>query len=259
MTDEIKEAAAVAPAGTPSGTTIVATPSGHKHMTLDDIMKGCTEGIGLDADGIRLCRINTELHQGLKEMETYDKAVTFYGSARFKEGDEYYEKARKLGYRVSKELGYTVVTGGGPGIMEGGNRGAFEAGGKSVGLAIKLPHEQKDNPYITDDVPFYYFFTRKAALSFSSEVFIFFPGGFGTMDEFFEQITLIQTGKLKPIPIILYGLDFWTPFVELWKTQLAGKYKTISEEDLKLFTVTEDDELVLKIVKEAALRGDNRI
>lgn len=261
MTDEIKEeakeATAVAPAGTPTGAVLVENKSGHKHMTLDEIRKGCIEEIGIEKDGVRLCRINSELHQGIKEMANYEKAVTFYGSARFKEGHEYYEKSRQLGFRISKELGYTIVTGGGPGIMEGGNRGAFEAGGKSVGLAIKLPHEQKDNPYITDDVPFYYFFTRKAALSFSSEVFIFFPGGFGTMDEFFEQLTLVQTGKLKPLPLILYGVDFWTPFVKLWKEQLCDKYKTINEDDLNLFIVTEDHDLILDIVKKAPLRTDN--
>ncbi|MBP7805032.1 MAG: TIGR00730 family Rossman fold protein [Candidatus Pacebacteria bacterium] len=259
MTDEIKEVAqdaiAVAPEETPNKVAIV----GHKHLTLDEIKKGCVEGVGVDEDGVRLCRINSELHQGITEMEAYDKAVTFYGSARFKEGDEYYEKARKLGYRISKELGYTVVTGGGPGIMEGGNRGAFEAGGKSVGLAIALPHEQKSNPYITDDVPFHYFFTRKAALAYSSEVFIFFPGGFGTMDEFFEQLTLVQTGKLKPIPLVLYGSDFWQPFVDLWRAQMVEKYHTVTEQEMALFIVTDDDNLVLDIVKKAPMRTENRI
>lgn len=232
-------------------------PIGHRHLTPDEIKKGCIEVQGTNADGVRICRINEELAQGMVEMEAYDKAVTFYGSARFSEGDEFYDKARNLASRISKELGFTIVTGGGPGIMEAGNRGAFEAGGKSIGLSIKLPMEQKDNAYITDDVPFYFFFTRKVALSFSSEVFVFFPGGFGTLDEFFEILTLVQTGKLKPIPIVLYGTEFWKPFEEVFKTTLLGKFKTISEEELSLFTVTDDDDLVLDIVKKAKPRTEN--
>ncbi len=235
------------------------TSGEHRHLTPDEIKKGCVEVAGEDHTGVRICRINEELEQGMTEMEAYDKAVTFYGSARFKEGDEFYDKARVLGGRIAKELGFTVVTGGGPGIMEGGNRGAFEAGGKSVGLTIKLPMEQHDNPYLTDTVPFYFFFARKVALSYSSEVFIFFPGGFGTMDEFFEQLTLVQTGKLKPVPMILYGSDFWNPFVALWKTVLLEKYKTISSEDFNLFTVTDDDNQVLEIIKGAKSREDNRL
>ena len=232
----------------------------HRHLTPDEIKKGCIE-IGTSEDGIRLCRVEEELEQGMHEMEAYEKAVTFYGSARFKPGDEFYEKARKLAYRISKELGFAIVTGGGPGIMEGGNRGAFEAGGKSVGAAIQLPMEQHDNPYLTDSIPFYFFFARRVALSFSSEVFIYFPGGFGTMDELFEVITLLQTHKLKPVPIILYGSEFWKPLMEGFaRPILLNKYKTISEEDFNLFTITDDDEKVLEIIKNAKPREeDNRL
>ena len=232
-------------------------PGPHHHMTPDEIKRGCLEEQGTNANGVRICRINQELSQGMHDMEAYDKAVTFYGSARFKEGDEFYDKARHLGNRISKELGYAIVTGGGPGIMEGGNRGAFEAGGKSIGLTIKLPMEQKDNPYLTDEVPFFYFFTRKVALSFSSEVFVFFPGGFGTMDEFFEQLTLVQTGKVKPIPMVLYGSEFWKPLEKFFQEIMVDKFKTVSPAEMKLFTITDNDDEVIEIIKNAKSRKEN--
>ncbi len=234
-------------------------PAQHHHLTPEDIKKGCIEVPGADEKSVRICRINEELEQGMTEMEAYDKSVTFYGSARFSEGDEFYEKARHLAYRISKELGFTVVTGGGPGIMEGGNRGAYEAGGKSVGVSIRLPMEQKDNPYLTDDIPFYFFFARKLALSFSSEVFIFFPGGYGTLDEFFEVLTLVQTGKLKPVPIVLYGSDFWRPIYNVFKDTLLAKYNTIGVHDLNLFMITDRDDAVIEIIKHARSRKDNHL
>ncbi len=235
------------------------TPPGHRHLTLDEIKKGCVEVEGATPDTVRLCRIDEELKQGITEMEGYTKSVTFYGSARFTEGSEFYDRARNLAHRISRELGYAVVTGGGPGIMEAGNRGAYEAGGKSVGLSIKLPMEQKNNPYVTDEVPFYFFFARKVSLSYSSEVFVFFPGGFGTFDECFEALTLVQTGKLKKVPIVLYGTEFWGPFVELIRKLMLEKYKTISPEDMDLFTVTDDDEKVLDIVRAAMVNGNNQV
>ena len=231
----------------------------HRHLTPDEIKKGCVE-IGTSEDGIRLCRVEKELEQGMQEMEVYNKAVTFYGSARLKPGEEWYEKTRTLAHRISSELGFAVVTGGGPGIMEAANRGAFEAGGKSVGSTIQLPMEQKDNPYLTDSIPFYFFFARRTVMSFSSEVFIYCPGGFGTFDELFEIITLLQTKKLKPIPVILFGVDFWKPLMEGYvRPVLLEKYKTISAEDFNLFTITDDNDLILKIIKEAQPRAeDNR-
>lgn len=238
---------------------VTVRPIGHRHLTIEEIKNGCVEVAGEDQNSVRICRMDEELKQGISEMQAYDKAVTIYGSARFTEGDEYYEKARRLAERITKDLGYTIVTGGGPGVMEGANRGAYEAGGKSVGLSIKLPMEQQDNKYVTDAVPFYFFFARKVALSFSSEVFIFFPGGFGTMDEMFEVLTLVQTGKLKPIPIIFYGSKFWTPLVEFFRSTMLETYKTISASEMELFTVTDDDELVLKMIKEAKDRTGNHL
>jgi uncharacterized protein (TIGR00730 family) len=256
MTDEtLKEV--VVPTGDAPAVTV--KPIGHRHLTLDEIKNGCVKVGGEDANNVRICRIDEELKQGISEMEAYEKAVTFYGSARFKEGDEFYDRARHLGGRIAKELGYAIVTGGGPGIMEAGNRGAFEAGGKSVGLSIKLPMEQHNNPYVTDEVPFYFFFARKVSLSFSSEAFVCFPGGFGTFDEGFEVITLIQTGKLKPIPVILYGSEFWRPFVDTIQKIMVEKYKTVTAEEMNLFTVTDDDDLVMKIIKEAKDRTGNHL
>ncbi len=226
----------------------------HHHQTPDEIKALCKNIDGTTPDGIRICRINEELQQGIKEMEQYTNSVTFYGSARFNEGDEYYEKARALAERISKELGLTIVTGGGPGIMEAGNRGAYEAGGKSVGLTIKLPMEQRNNPYITDEIPFNFFFARKMSLSFSSEVFIFFPGGFGTLDECFEQLTLLQTKKLSGIPVILYGSDFWNPLENIFKTILFEKFHTINAEDISIFTITDSDDEVMEIIKNAKPR-----
>ena len=150
-----------------------------------------------------------------------------------------------------------MVTGGGPGIMEAGNRGAFEAGGKSVGASIRLPMEQHDNAYTTDSIPFYFFFARKVALSYSSEVLVYFPGGFGTLDELFEVITLLQTGKLQPIPVILYGSAFWNPLMAFARTVMLEQYKTISEIDFNIFTITDDDNEVIRIINEAKPRGDN--
>jgi uncharacterized protein (TIGR00730 family) len=241
-----------------ANTTVTTEPlAPHRHLTPEEIKQGCVEIGGSDETGVRICRINEELHQGLTEMEAYDKSVTFYGSARFVEGDPYYDRARKLGYRISKELGYTITTGGGPGIMEGGNRGAYEAGGKSVGLSIKLPMEQTDNPYTTDLIPFYFFFARKVTLSFSASVFIYFPGGFGTLDEFFEVVTLIQTKKLLPVPIVLYGSDYWGPIKDLMQKLLLDKFKTIDAEDLNLFTITDSDDEVLDIIRNSKPRTGN--
>jgi uncharacterized protein (TIGR00730 family) len=230
---------------------------GARHLTPEEIKKGCIEIAGGDEMGTRICRINEELEQGMTEMEKYSRSVTFYGSARFTENDPYYTKARTLGYRISKELGFTVTTGGGPGIMEAGNRGAYEAGGKSLGLSIRLPNEQVDNPYTTDRIPFYFFFARKVTLSFSAQVFVFFPGGFGTLDEFFEAVTLVQTHKISGVPIVLYGSDFWNPIKDMMQAVLLEKFKTIDPQDLNLFTITDNDDEVLEIIKNSKPRNHN--
>jgi len=154
--------------------------------------------------------ITDEFEAGLKAMATYPKSITMFGSARLPEDNVYYQKARNIASKICQE-GYAVVTGGGPGIMEAGNRGTNETCGSAVGFNIELPFEQVINPYVTHGVNFHYFFTRKVSLSFSAEVYMYFPGGFGTMDELFEILTLIQTQKVDKSPVILVGKDFWEP------------------------------------------------
>ncbi len=197
-------------------------------------------------DAWRLFRIIGDFVDGFDIMPKYLPAVTIFGSARVKEGDKYYEDARKLAYKLAKE-GFTVVTGGGPGIMEAGNRGAFEAGGNSIGLNIALPREQIPNKYAKVQLNFHYFFSRKVMLIKYATAYVLFPGGYGTLDELTEVLVLIQTQKLKPFPIFLYGSSFWNGLVEWLKEQvLQNGY--IDREDLKLFKVMDDlDEIVTEI------------
>ena len=170
-----------------------------------------------EASQKRIALITKEFTNGFEFIKNYPRSVTFFGSARTKSGELYYEKAKELANRIVKELHYSVITGGGPGIMEAANKGAYEAGGNSLGLTISLPHEQLTNSYLTDREDFHYFFSRKVCLSFSAEAYIFFPGGFGTLDEFLEILTLIQTNKIPKAPIILIGESHWTPLEEFFK------------------------------------------
>lgn len=163
--------------------------------------------------------------------------VTVFGSARFPEGHEYYELARKVGAALAK-IGFTVMTGGGPGIMEAANRGAKEAGGMSVGCNIRLPKEQDPNPYMDKQITLDHFFVRKVLMLKYSYAFIVMPGGFGTMDELFETITLIQTKKIQNFPIVLMGTSYWKDLIELMEEML--RVSTIGEEDMKLILVTDD-------------------
>ncbi|CAN5904135.1 TIGR00730 family Rossman fold protein [soil metagenome] len=192
----------------------------------------------LAVDSWRLFRIMGEFVQGFEDMSGVGKAVTIFGSARFKADHPYYEKAEKLARELA-EAGYAVLTGGGPGIMEAGNKGAYEAGGRSFGLNIDLPHEQDPNPYQTDEIKFRYFFTRKVMLVKYSTAFVVFPGGFGTLDETFEALTLIQTKKIKPFPVYLIGVDYWQGLVD-WLKSTPEVLGTISPEDLDLFKVMDD-------------------
>lgn len=195
----------------------------------------------------RTSRIASEFERGLKFIQRYEKSVTIYGSARFKPNNVHYKDARALAARFARE-GYAIVTGGGPGIMEASNRGAREAGGASIGLNIELPFEQIINPYVTDSMSFYYFFSRKTTMSFASEAYIYYPGGFGTLDELFEILTLMQTGKIRKIPIFLVGSDFWAPLEEFIENVIMRDHGAIDKKDLKLYTVTDDHELILKTV-----------
>ena len=211
------------------------------------------EEIAKEATNKRASRIAVEFDQGFKFIKKFKRSVTFYGSARFKSNNPHYIQARTLGQRLAKE-GFAVVTGGGPGIMEAGNRGAKEVGGQSVGLNIRLPHEQIINKFVTESMNFFYFFSRKTALSFAAEAYVFFPGGFGTLDEFFELITLIQTKKIGKAPVILFGKDYWEPLNEFIKTVVLEQHGAIDKKDLGLYVITDDYEEVVRIAKKAPVR-----
>jgi len=194
-------------------------------------------------------KIAVEFIKGFRAFHFLGPGVTFFGSARFEAGHPYYELARKTAEAFSK-VGFVIITGGGPGIMEAANRGAFENGFPTVGANIKLPMEQKPNPFLDKFVTFRYFFVRKVILVKYSMAFIVLPGGYGTMDEFFEALTLIQTGKLYKFPVILMGKDYWASCIEwLENTMLANG--AISKEDLSFFFVTDDPEQAVKKVTEA--------
>lgn len=201
----------------------------------------------------RLATIDNEFRHTFKFLRNYPHSVSFFGSARFTEDNPYYKQARALAQRVVKETGYTVITGGGGGIMEAANRGAYEAGGKSVGMNIILPHEQKLNEYLTAHVRFYYFFIRKVALSFSTEIYIFFPGGFGTLDEFFEIVTLLQTKKIPPAPVICVGKEYWGHVLSD-AVAMRDTFKTISPGDEKIFQIVDDEDEIIDIIKKTPAR-----
>ena len=201
----------------------------------------------------RATRIATEFDLGLKFLRKYPKSVTIYGSARFDHENPHYKHARALGQRLAK-LGYAVITGGGPGIMEAANRGAKESGGDSIGLNIELPREQFLNSYTTDSLSFYYFFSRKTALSFSAEAYVYYPGGFGTLDEFFEIITLIQTKKIREVPIILVGSDYWKPLEKFIIEECIVRHAAVSKYDTDLYTITDDHDEIINIIKSAMVR-----
>jgi len=204
---------------------------------------------------VKLKMIQDEFHNGIDTVRKFNPSVTFYGSTKLTEGHPYYEKVRNLSFRISKELGYAVLSGGGPGIMEASNRGAFEAGGKSVGLTIKLPNEQFTNPYVTDEIPFNFFFTRQSSMSYSTEVCVFCPGGFGTLNELFEVLTLQQTNKIGRIPVILFGSEFWDPIEKVIKEVLVEKYKTVTEKDIEIYTIIDDEDKILDIIKNSKIRN----
>jgi uncharacterized protein (TIGR00730 family) len=179
-----------------------------------------------------------EFIRGFRALHFVGPSVTVFGSARFKEGHRYYESARLIGRRIAEDLGMTVMTGGGPGIMEAANRGAKEAGGHSVGCNIVLPHEQSENPWLDKFVTIRYFFVRKVLLVKYSYAFVILPGGFGTMDEFFETLTLVQTRKIHHFPIVIMGMDYYKPLQEY--LGFMAEQGTISPEDMKLLLFTDD-------------------
>jgi uncharacterized protein (TIGR00730 family) len=199
----------------------------------------------------RVLRIMSEFVDGFEFLSKLQRTVTFFGSARLREGDFYYELARELARRLAKE-NFTIVTGGGPGIMEAGNRGATEAEGLSVGLNIELPLEQEFNPYVKQGMGFHYFFSRKFMLDYSALAYVYFPGGYGTLDELFTVLTLIQTGKAdRDVPVILMGSEYWKPLTEWMKTALVDQFHTIDADDLDIWHLTDDIDEALKIIRDA--------
>lgn len=198
----------------------------------------------------RVARIDREFLEAFEFISGFPRSVSFFGSSRFHENNEHCIQARRLAGRIVKELGYTVLTGGSAGIMEAANRGAFEVGGESVGLNIRLPKEQSGNKYTTASIDFSYFFVRKVALSYAAEAYLFFPGGFGTLDEFFEIITLIQTHKIRRAPIFLVGKDYWEPLDRFIRENMYALHQAIGKHDLALYTVTNnEDEIIAEIRK----------
>jgi uncharacterized protein (TIGR00730 family) len=214
-------------------------------LTLDELHETAQERVHLIAE---------EFTEGFAFLQKYPKSVTFFGGARFKETDPEYKQARSLAGKIAKELNYSVFTGGGPGIMEAANRGAFENEGQSLGMAIELVEVQTKNKYLTDNLDFYYFFSRKVCMSFSAEAYIFFPGGYGTLDEFFEIVTLVQTGKIQKMPIILFGKKYWNNVDAFLKSQLL-EIGAIDPEDVNLYTITEDEDEAMNIIKNAPVRN----
>lgn len=204
--------------------------------------------IVLQAAMIRLGNIDEELQAGYNVVRKYHKTVTVFGSARTPEGEPYYEAARNLTAKLAKH-DYAVITGGGHGIMEAANRGAFEAGGDSIGFNITLPHEQKLNPYTTESLSFSYFSPRKIAMTLYADAYVYFPGGFGTLDEMMEILTLIQTGKTAKAPVILYGESFWKPLDQFVRNSMLEKERLISAGDELLYTITDDLDEIVRIVR----------
>ncbi|MGE4318061.1 MAG: TIGR00730 family Rossman fold protein [Deferribacterales bacterium] len=199
-------------------------------------------------DTWRIFKILAEFVEGFEKLSGIEPAVTVFGSARVKEDDDRYKLAMTIGKKLAAE-GITVLTGGGPGIMEAANRGAFDQGGRSIGLNIKLPFEQKANPYITKSVTFDYFFVRKVMLVKYASAFVILPGGFGTMDELFESITLIQTGKIIPFPTILVDSAYWGGLVGWIKERMLDE-GFISKADLNYLQVVDTADEVLTVVRQ---------
>jgi uncharacterized protein (TIGR00730 family) len=199
----------------------------------------------------RVWRIAAEFIRGFRALHFVGPCVTVFGSARFKEDDPYYQLAREVGKGIAR-IGMTTMTGGGPGIMEAANRGAKEAGGTSIGCNIILPHEQKPNPYLDRFVEFRYFFVRKVMLLKYSFAFVVLPGGFGTLDELTEALTLIQTKKIDNFPVVLMGADFWRPMMDFFEVRLLAR-GTISPEDLRLLYITDSVEDAIRHISICSL------
>ncbi len=197
-----------------------------------------------------LQRIFHEFKDGFNFIKKYPRSVTIFGSARFAINSPYCIAAEKLAHRISKELHYAIVTGGGPGIMQAANKGAFDAHGTSIGLSIHLPHEQHSNPYIHNELYFSDFFSRKTILAFAAEAYVFFPGGFGTLDELFGILTLVQTGKIPRVPIFLMGVDYWSKLDAFILEEQLERLHAIEKTDMNLYKITDNMDLVINSIRD---------
>lgn len=202
-------------------------------------------------DSWRMFRIMAEFVEGFEALSSCHPAVSIFGSTRVKPENEIYQKAERIGQLLA-EQGFCVITGGGPGVMEAANKGAAEAGGKSIGLNIELPFEQKPNPYANLTLSFRYFFVRKVMFVKYAVAYVILPGGFGTMDELLESITLIQTHKIKPFPVILVGSDYWKGFLD-WIKEVVLKKGMISTIDLEILQLIDDPSEVVKTIKKTVI------
>jgi len=198
-------------------------------------------------DSWRLFHIIAEFVEGFEALGQCYPAVSIFGSTRVKPGDEVYERSEQIGRLLGKE-GFSVITGGGPGVMEAANKGAAEAGAKSIGLNIELPMEQKPNPYANIPLSFRYFFVRKVMFVKYAVAFIIMPGGFGTMDELMEAVTLIQTHRIKPFPVILTNSNYWKGLLQ-WIREVVLKEGRISPEDMDIFQIADDPEEIVKMIR----------
>lgn len=225
-----------------SGAVVLGGPEGAQ-PTADEALLRHDGHRWAHLDPWRVLRIQSEFVEGFDALKALPPAVSMFGSARISRDDPMYSTAVELGRGLVKR-GFAVITGGGPGIMEAGNLGAFEEGGTSVGLGIELPHEQAMNDFVTIGINFRYFFVRKTMFLKYSQGFITMPGGFGTLDELFEAVTLIQTGKVKDFPMVLFGTAHWRPLLD-WLRGTVERERYIAAGDLDLFTVTDDPDEAL--------------
>jgi len=199
-------------------------------------------------DPWRVFRIMSEFVDGFDDLSEVSNGITFFGGTKVKKNSKYYKAARKLAFKLAKD-GYSIITGAGPGIMEAANRGAKEAGGESIGLNIEIPLQQKPNPHITKALYFRYFFVRKVMFAKYAKAVMVFPGGFGTLDEFAEFITLIQTEKVIPFPIIVFGKSYWKGLID-WMSKSMLKSKLISKEHINIFKMTDSIDEAVTIIKD---------
>jgi uncharacterized protein (TIGR00730 family) len=201
----------------------------------------------------RIFRIMAEFVEGFEFLSTTTREVSIFGSARTPQESHWYREVERLG-RLLGEAGYTVITGGGPGLMEAANKGAFDAGAPSLGLNIQLPTEQRVNPFVTQGRAFHYFFTRKVMLTASGQAYVFCPGGFGTLDEFSEILTLMQTEKMARVPCVLLGKAFWEPLIAWMRHQMLEVEQTISLDDLSLFVLVDTAEEAMEYIRHSRER-----